>query len=161
MKIVLLLFGSWVLLHANCTQAQIKKAQTLYAQTEQTQNPKEQIALLFNALNTCYSAEIEANYLILKAEESDEVLKKIGYYKEALVSISMFKDRALILVHQDRLNGLLAKLYEPIDEDIAKVYWSKVRDKKREKNNLFGYGFALFFVFLMGWGIWGFFRNRL
>jgi hypothetical protein len=147
-----------VLLHANCTQAQIEKAQILYLQTEQTQNLKEQIDLLFQALKACYSAEIEANYLILKAEESDDVSNKIGYYKEALVSISRFQDRALILVHQDRINGILAELYEPIDKDISKIYWSKVRQKGDGISN-FEYIVYLFGFLLLIWGILGVFRK--
>jgi len=155
----ILLFFS-ISLALSCTPQQIEQAQALYNQTEQTQNPKEQIELLSKALNLCYSAEIEANYLILKAEEEREINQKIGYYKEALISISKFQERELILLYQDEINMILANLYEPIDKDIAKMYRSKVRSKIEEKSRRFEYGVYLLFSLLLIWAFWGVFRKR-
>ena len=160
MKLILSLLFALVYLQANCTPQQIEQAQSLYNQTEQTQNPKEQIELLSNALNSCYSAEIEANYLILKAQEERDTQQKISYYKQALISISKFQERELILGYQDKLNMILANLYEPIDSEIAKMYKSKVRSKTEEKSKRFEYGVYLFFFLLLLWGFWGVFRKN-
>ena len=153
--VVFLLF--WVSLQANCTQEQKTQAQTLYAKTEQSQSKKEQIALLYQALNSCYSAEIEANYLILKAEESREVNQKIGYYKKALLSLSLFQDKELLLKHQDTLNSILAKLYEPIDKEVAKLYLSKVRGGG--DNEVFRYGLYFVVFLLLFWVVFTLFKK--
>ena len=160
MKLFLSLLFALVYLQANCTPQQIEQAQALYNQTEQTQNPKEQIELLSKALNLCYSAEIEANYLILKAEEERDINQKIGYYKEALISISKFQEQELILLYQDEINMILANLYEPIDSEIAKMYRSKVRSKIEEKSRRFEYGVYFLFSLLFLWAFWEIFRKK-
>ena len=154
MKLLFFLLFFWVSLQANCTQEQKIQAQTLYAKTEQSQSKKEQIELLYQALNSCYSAEIEANYLILKAEESSEVNQKIGYYKKALLSLSLFQDKELLLKHQDTLNLILSRLYEPIDKEVAKLYRSKVRGGgDNEDSEVFLYGVYSFISLFLFWSI--------
>ena len=157
MRIILILSTLLVSLWGNCTQEQKIQAQTLYAETEQSQSKKEQIALLYQALNSCYSAEIEANYLILKAEESSEVNQKIGYYKKALLSLSLFQDKELLLKHQDTLNSILAKLYEPIDKEVAKLYRSKVRGGV--DNEVFRYGLYFVVFLLLFWVVFTLFKK--
>ena len=157
--LVLLLFCSS--LWSNCTQPQIQKAQTLYNQVEQTQNPKEQIEFLLEALGSCYSAEIEANLFILQAQNSEDVLQEISYYKQALVSISKFQEQNLILGYQNELNLILANLYEPIDEEISKIYRSKVLGVNiKEKSKRFEYGVYFLFFLLIAWAFLEFFRKK-
>ena len=153
MRIILIL---WILLSslwANCTNKQITQAQTLYTQATETQSKKEQINFLYSALGFCYSAEIEANFLILKAEDEVKMMEKINYYKKALLSISKFQDKNLLLQNQDELNLILSKLYAPIDIEISKEYKNKVRRYVNKENLLFKYLFLLMIFLVVFWGI--------
>jgi len=96
----------------------MQKAQTLFDE-----------ARFEEALAVCYSAEIEANMLIVKAQNQIEIEKKIAYYKEALVAISKFSDKELLLMEQNKLNQILAELYEPIDEETSRIYYLKVSSR--------------------------------
>jgi len=96
----------------------MQKAQTLFDE-----------ARFEEALDVCYSAEIEANMLIVKAQNQIEIEKKIAYYKEALLSISKFSDKELLIIEQNKLNQILAELYETIDEEISKIYYLKVSNR--------------------------------
>ena len=128
----------------------MQKAQDLYHQIEETKNPKNQIELLLEALSSCYSAEIEANLFILQAEDSEDVMQQISYYKEALVAISKFVDKELIRQEQNRLNMILYGLYKPINIVTANEYKGKVQYEKSEmKESDSSVGYMLLLLFLL------------
>lgn len=113
------------------------------------------------ALKECYSAEIEANMLIVQAQNQIEVEQKIAYYKEALIAISKFFDKELLLVEQNKLNQILAELYEPVDEELSRVYYLKVSNRlaptsSEKKHEWFYVVVIVLFVYIFS----GFFKKR-
>ncbi|HHB93772.1 MAG TPA: hypothetical protein ENK88_01310 [Campylobacterales bacterium] len=125
MKIIYLLLLN-IFLYANCSYQDIRDSDRLYYQSNQTNNPTQQIALLKRSLRYCYSPEIEANLLIIQAQQAQEPIIKIEYYKEALVSISNFSDQKILCQEQNQLNQILSKLYKPIDKEISIIYAKKI-----------------------------------
>ena len=80
-------------------------------------------------------------------------MEKINYYKKALLSVSKFQDKNLLLQNQDELNLILSKLYTPIDIEISKEYKNKVRRYVNKENLLFKYLFLLMIFLVVFWGI--------
>jgi len=152
-KFIVLLFFTPLLLYANCTEQQMQQAQDLYNE-----------ARFEEALRACYSAEIEANMLIVKAEEQVDVHKKIAYYKEALIAISKFSNKEVLVVEQNRLNELLFTLYTPINQEVANIYRAKIQKKsetlKSEPSSMTKYIFYLIFSLLIFWGFLGVFKKN-
>jgi len=86
-------------------------------------------------------------------------MQKINYYKKALLSVSKFQDKNLLLKNQDELNLILSKLYEPIDIEISKEYKNKVRGYVNEESLLFKYLFLLMIFLVIFWGIRNILQN--
>ncbi len=109
------------------------------------------------ALEACYSAEIEANLLIVKAEEAMDIQKKIAYYKEALIAISKFSDKEVLVEEQNRLQLILSELYKPIDQEVSNIYQEKAEPQTtKEKNYL---PWILIPLLLFIWAFWDFLKK--
>ena len=163
MRYILFFLLLWSTLWATCTQEQIAQSERLYTKANQAQTALEQIELLQVSLERCYAPEIEASLLILQAQQAKTIEEKIAYYKQALIPISMFSDKHLLIQEQNKLNKILYKLYTPIDKEIADVYRKKViviDNKQKEKSKHFEYGIYLLFSLLFLWAFWEIFRKK-
>jgi len=116
-------------------------------------------ALFEKALESCYSAEIEANILIIKAEDEVDIQKKIAYYKDALISVSKFSDEEVLVVEQNKLQKVLSKLYKPIDQEVSDAYKDKVRTVYKEKQEQNYLPWIVSIVLLLLWASWDLLRK--
>lgn len=151
MRFIIIFFFTSSVLYANCTQKQMQTAQSLYNE-----------ARFEEALNVCYSAEIEANALMVKAEEALDIEKKIAYYKEASIAISKFSDQEVLVAEQKRLQKILSKLYAPINQEISETYSEKVRkisSEKKEESSTFKYIIYTLFLLIILWSFQPLFKK--
>ena len=116
-------------------------------------------ALFEKALKACYSAEIEANILIIKAENEADIEKKIAYYKDALISISKFSDKEVLIAEQNKLQKILSELYKPINQEVSDAYRDKVRTVYKEKEEKNYLPWIISIALLLLWASWDLLRK--
>ena len=153
MKMLIMIFFT-IFLNANCTIDE-QEASTLYfSQANQELSVKRQIALLKRSLQSCFAYEVEFYLFKLQAQEAEVVKKKIELYDKALESLSRIENKEeQVLVEQNKINKLLAKLYATRDIGISEIYTNKIRKEESHiKKSFFRqYGVYLIGVLLMGW----------
>ncbi len=145
-------------LGATCTEKEIQISNHYYQLASQSACQKEQIRLIEKSLKACYAPEIDVTLLMIKAQNSSSIKEQIDLYKQALVSVSRFKDSELLRREQNRINLILSKLYTQTSPNIAKIYDEKIQngisgmDSNKESHLWVWILFAGLFV----WSIWNF-----
>ena len=160
MKFIILFF-LFSFISFSCSQKDLTHSNQLYSQVQNESNISKQIVLLQKANQLCYAPELEMSLLMLKAEKTTISSKKIAYYKEAIGTLDAFSDKNESQGYLDNFHCALAKLYEPIDKEVA-FYYSKqvVGGCSTEKpNNSFTYVFISFLALLLFWALFYLVKN--
>jgi len=133
-----------------CSQKDLALSNQLYSQVQSETNISKQIVLLEESNRLCYAPELEMSIWMLKAEETTVSSKKIAYYKEAIGTLNDFSDRNESQAYLDTFHCALAKLYKPIDKEVAYYYAKQVEDgcSQKKSNGVFKYIF-LFLIILI------------
>jgi succinate dehydrogenase hydrophobic anchor subunit len=149
-------------LHAECGLDEQKISNDYFTKANQAKSKTEQLTLLQNSLNGCFSYEVAFYLFNLKAEQEPEIEQKIAFYDQALEYLSNIETRKReVLREQNRINTLLAKLYAPTSKGVSDIYQKKVRQEVegKSKSSLPNYLVYLFVFLLLAWGILGIFRK--
>jgi len=154
MKILVLLYFFNLTLYATCSHENVAQAKVSYMEAMKAKTQKSKIKHLQKALGYCYSAEIEANLFILKAEQNSDVNTQIRYYKKSLISVSQFKNRHLIVSYQNDINLKLATLFEHKNTQISNIYKSKHMKLLQEEYTEHYVWIYFIFTLLFLWGIY-------
>ncbi len=160
MKLLLLILLSKTLF-ALCTLKETTLSDDYYLKASKETNPASQIILLNKALNSCCSPEIETSKILIQAESTKNIKKKISFYNQALVSISHFEDEELLMQEQNKINSIIASLYLNLDQqalaETIKAKW--IDDNKPKKPRSFLWVIILFSL-LSFWTVFNLFRMR-
>ena len=158
--IILFFFFLSSLLFANCSSQDIERSDKFYNQANQEPNVINQTVLLEKSLKACYAPEIDSSLLMIRAETTNDVYKKIDYYKKILGVITNFENKEEALNIQNSCNLRLSELYEPIDKEVSNIYRSKVYHLKQKKKSNFRYILYALFSLLILWAFLGFFKKK-
>jgi len=150
MKILIILCLT-IFLQANCTQKNIQKSDKLFYKATQTKSSVEQIELLEDALEACFSYELEVSLLGLKVEQSSSKEEKLKLYDQILESLSQIENNdALVKAQQKKVNRAIALLYKKENPELSMVYEQKADAQERDKaKSLKDYTLWMLFVFLL------------
>ena len=155
MKFIILFFLFFSFVSMACTEEALFLSDQLYGQVKNERNISKQIQLLEEANQYCYAPELEMSIWMLKAESTSLDKDKITYYKKAIATLNDFSDKNESRIYLDKFNCALAKLYKPIDKEVAFYYSEQVvggcSTEKQSKN--FTYGFMGFLALLLLWAI--------
>ena len=162
MKIIIILCLT-ILLQANCIKENEEKSNELFYKANQEEVKTKQLALLKSSLEECFSYEVAYSVYNLEGEMSLDIEEKIKLYNQALESLSLIRQNdKMVLAEQNRLNLLIAKLYEPIDKKMSTIYKSKVEaisiPKKDSSSHLKYILFSLFLLFIL-WSLQPLFKK--
>ena len=153
MKYIYFIFSISLTFATACTNDDIQRAKASYALASKENNTSMQVRHLREAIDACYSAEIEANLFVVQAQESKVLGEKVKYYKKSLRSISKFQDKSKRISEQNRINYMLSLLVKDSHPELSKIYVKKhikIHKTQKDDKNIWTY---FFLILLILWGI--------
>jgi len=155
MKFIILFFLFFSSASIACSQKELSLSNQRYSQAKNETNISKQILLLKEANQYCYAPELEMSIWMLKAESTTLDREKINYYKKAIGMLDNFGDKNESRAYLDKFYCKLAKLYKPIDKEVAYYYAKQVNGgcSKNKLHKSFIYAISIIFLALLLWVI--------